>query len=618
MLTGALEQYFDFDRHTLEAVNAGHAVRKIHTMQTGKVPYNQPFSGSLKSGDIYGLITEHRQLFANVQASEADMASPKCDEEGSAQCGLYGHCGSKIALKHEYSYTVNGAPAYGATVGVGFEDDVLLVSMEGHPIGDGVRGTINAINVRTGDWYPLPQLATGTVEMAFTISTGHPDWIAVGVQDYGSDLEGCGSGWNVWIGKKDKTATHFLDRNGLGVNQGRLYRVVDPAGVTDMATFMEWPASGQPDYNFVPKAARLEPIELVFDGSYAAFNADAVNCAKTVQGSTPIRMTGVDKQEWGASNPDKPNQWAISETGLGLSVQACIDSDESCPIGRLASTAAFLEAFFLEKLTPAALAASTVTSRDGSKMPDFIDARLFHVLADRVFIGPDRFPNGKGYEYVDSLVWLKGGKVLLAEDASAKGEYNMAVIYDPATRKTVPVAGALGDKNHKMNTVNTFPYGSFDRPRDQELTGWFDWSAAMSVAVPYTPQDIYDGLDGKHVVVNNQMKGYYQGCMSNVRCPQIGAKSGCPLCRCIAEQGFHYTAQMMSVILPDIDWATTPLAAPSVLTEAGESQFVSAYGKYRRRSLAEKRAIAKTDMCADTAVCDWKHGHDDFDLPCCH
>jgi len=83
-------------------------------------------------------------------------------------------------------------------------------------------------------------------------------------------------------------------------------------------------------------------------------------------------------------------------------------------------------------------------------------------------------------------------------------------------------------------------------------------------------------------------------------------------------QGFHYTAQMMSVILPDIDWATTPLAAPSVLTEAGESQFVSAYGKYRRRSLAEKRAIAKTDMCADTAVCDWKHGHDDFDLPCCH
>eukprot|EP00967_Tisochrysis_lutea_P068813 scaffold90272_cov26-Tisochrysis_lutea.AAC.2 len=72
----------------------------------------------------------------------------------------------------------------------------------------------------------------------------------------------------------------------------------------------------------------------------------------------------------------------------------------------------------------------------------------------------------------------------------------------------------------------------------------------------------------------------------------------------------------MSLILPDIDWATTPLAAPSELTEAGESLFVSAYGKYRRRSLAEKRAIAKTDVCAD--ACDWKHGHDDYDLPCCH
>jgi hypothetical protein len=182
MLTGAAEQFFDFDRSTLEAVNGGHAVRKIHTLQTGKVPYNQPFDGSLKAADIYGLITEHRQLFANVQASTMDMATPACDEVGSSQCGLYGHCGSKIALKHEFSYTVNGEPAYGATEGVGFEDDVLLVSMEGHPIGDGIDGTINALDIRTGDWYPLPQLAVGTVEMAFTISTGNPDWIAVGVQ----------------------------------------------------------------------------------------------------------------------------------------------------------------------------------------------------------------------------------------------------------------------------------------------------------------------------------------------------------------------------------------------------------------------------------------------------
>jgi hypothetical protein len=518
MVTGAVEQFFDFSRSTLEAVNAGHAVRKIYTMQTGKVPYNQPFAGSLKSGDVYGLVKEHRQLFANVQASQPDMATPNCDEAGSAQCGLYGHCGSKLVQKHEFSYSVNGNPAYGATEGVGFEDDVLFVSMEGHPISDGIRGTINAIDVRTGDWYPLPQLAVGVVEMAFGISTGHPDWIAVGVQDYGSSLPECGSGWTVWIGKKDRTATHFLDRNGLGPNQGRLYRMVDPSGEPDMATFMDWPASGQVDYNFVPKPMRLEPIELVFDGSYAAFTADAVNCAKTVQGNTPIRMTAVAKQEWGSVNPDKPNQWGIAETGLGRSVPACVAGELSCPMGRLASTASFMEASFLEALTDAVLAASTVTSRDGTKMPEFVSAQLFDVMADQVYLGPNRYPNGRGIEYVDSILWLKGGKVLLAEDASGQGTYNMAVIYDPATRKTVPIAACYGDDNHKMSSVGAMPYGSFDRPRDQELTGFYDWSAAMSVAVPFTPQELYDAYDGKHVVVNNMMKNYYQGCMSKVRC----------------------------------------------------------------------------------------------------
>jgi hypothetical protein len=360
----------------------------------------------------------------------------------------------------------------------------------------------------------------------------------------------------------------------------------------------QWPASGQPDYVFEPKTLRLEPIVLVFDGSYANFTNELVNNATTVQGNTPIRMTGVDKQEWGSVNPDKPNQWGIAETGLGLTVPACLNGEETCPLGQLSSTVAFLEAMFADKLTAEALEASEVTSRDGAKMPDFIEARLFDVMADQVFIGPNRFPDARGIEYVDSLLWLKGGKVLAAEDAGAAGTFNMAIMYDMATRKSIPIGGALGDDNHKMNTVNTVPYGSFSSPRDQELTGFFDWSAAMSVAIPYTPQELYDALDAKHVVVNNQMKGYYQGCMT---------------------KGFHYTAQMMSMILPEIDWETTTLASPTEadITEESEANFVTAFGKYRRRrSLSQTHTLARADTCAD--ACDWHNGHDDYEHPCCH
>jgi hypothetical protein len=81
----------------------------------------------------------------------------------------------------------------------------------------------------------------------------------------------------------------------------------------------------------------------------------------------------------------------------------------------------------------------------------------------------------------------------------------------------------------------------------------------------------------------------------------------------VTAQGFHYAAQMYSVILPDIDWATTPLAARNDLSEEAESMFLTAYGKYRRRrSLAEKT----DNVCAE--ACEWEHGHDDYEKPCCH
>lgn len=76
---------------------------------------------------------------------------------------------------------------------------------------------------------------------AFSISTGHPDWIAVGVEEYGisSSYNGTdgGSRWNVWIGKKDRTpGASFLDRNGLAPNAGRLYVFCANDATTDMAT----------------------------------------------------------------------------------------------------------------------------------------------------------------------------------------------------------------------------------------------------------------------------------------------------------------------------------------------------------------------------------------------
>merc|ERR1711920_1008979 len=56
-------------------------------------------------------------------------------------------------------------------------------------------------------WYQLPHLSVGVIEMAFTISTGHPDYIAIGIEDYGDSS--CGSGWTVWIGKKDQGSSHY-------------------------------------------------------------------------------------------------------------------------------------------------------------------------------------------------------------------------------------------------------------------------------------------------------------------------------------------------------------------------------------------------------------------------
>merc|ERR1711953_567899 len=396
------------------------------------------------------------------------------------------------------------------------------------------------------------------------------DYIAVGIEDYGSSE--CGSGWNVWIGKKDKSSSHFLDRNGLGINQGRIFRFVAANGETDMAAFINWPASGDPAYEFAPLPGTLEPIEIMFDGRFAdcstltaeglcatkIWTRETVNCAKTISGATPIRMTGVSKQEWGSVNPDKPNQWTIAETGIGRTKDNGADIGAVVPIGKYSSTLVFLEAQFQEALSGMD---GSVTSRNGAPLPASISAQVWHVMKDRVVHGPDR---PSGLEYVDSAYWAKGGKVFYAEDAGAAGGYNMAGVYDLNTHVSVPLAGAIGDTNRKMNNVAMVPVGSYSGAKDQELTGWFDVSAVLTLPSAYTPQEYYDALTGKHMIINNQMKGS-GGCM---------------------QFGFYYTAQTMMVIVPDIDFATTPFAAPTSVEDTG--LFATAYGKYRRLHIMDE------------------------------
>merc|ERR1719197_2239874 len=109
---GAMEFFIDYDRTTLEPVNGGQAIKKVYT--ANKVPFNQEFGASLKASDIYGIVTDYSMLHNNVQPHMTERYKPDCSPSSSHRgCGLNGHCGSKLCLKHEYSYRVNGQPAYG-------------------------------------------------------------------------------------------------------------------------------------------------------------------------------------------------------------------------------------------------------------------------------------------------------------------------------------------------------------------------------------------------------------------------------------------------------------------------------------------------------------------------
>jgi hypothetical protein len=310
-----------------------------------------------------------------------------------------------------------------------------------------------------------------------------------------------------------------------------------------MATYLEWPASGQVGYTFTPKSGSLKPINQMFDGRYSEWFAARVNTLPTTDGSMPVKMTRRGKQEWGSVNPDQPNQWAIAETGLGQSTGAlnagCSSRDANCPMGTSSSTVAFLQADFVGAF--ASHLSGTTTSRDGTIFPDRIPAQVNGVLADQVYMGPHRStgpsPTGlgqRGFAAVDSLLWLKGGNVLASEDSYGPGGFNMGIMYNIASRKSVPIVGAIsryGITMGKMNaaamapcaqrcptalTLNASPrllslfaaerrphatsdiharrYGSFSGSTDQEMTGFFDASSALTLTVPYTAQQWYAAL----------------------------------------------------------------------------------------------------------------------------
>jgi len=605
---GAMEFFIDYDRETLEPVNGGHAIKKVYT--ANKQGFNVEFDASLQAADIYGIVTSYAELHNNVQPYLTERNAPDCSATSDARsCGLNGHCGSKLCPKHEFSYSVGGAAAYGATSGVGFEDDVLLIAEEGHPLAswgasEAITGTVQVLDVATGNLYQLPHLSVGVIEMAFSISTGHPDYIAVGIEEYGisGEYNGTvgGSRWNVWVGKKDKTSTNFLDRNGLAPNRGRIYvYVADDTSTHDMATYLEWPQSGSPSYDFSSwsstKQGKFKPIDGMFDGRYSQWYAAKVNTLPTTDGSYPIRMSNRGKQEWGAVNPDKPNQWGIAETGLGGSTggkeRGCEARSADCPMGTSSSTVAFLEAQFLDGFSSQMSGATT--SRDGTTFPDHIPAQVNGVLADQVYMGPNRNdPDQRGFAGVDSLYWLKGGKVLASEDSYGPGGYNMGILYDVASKKSVPIVGAIsryGKTLGKMNAGAMAPYGSFSGSTNQEMTGFFDASAALTAAADATPQQYYDALDSKHIIVNNQMKG-----------------SSGPM-----YEGFYYTSQTHFLELPDIDWSTYP-TNPTTINSADEALWVNQYGRFRRKLSKAERKLSLKEASADVYD-DWHIAHEDLD-----
>lgn len=399
----------------------------------------------------------------------------------------------------------------------------MIVSHEGTYSEGGLMGVLQVLDIMTGDYYQLPHVSVGVTETGFSISTGHPDYVAIIIQEYGASgyhescdsttyPTGCASSFgsriNLYIGKKDRTSgASFLDRNGLGVHQGWVYHYVSDTGDTDTATVLNWPASGDSCAAFTPSTGRFEPLPRSFDGRYSTadgtplWTAYFTNGAKTAYGNEPLRMTGYASQEWGANSPANPGAFAIAHTTLSRS-----DKPGGFPEGL--NTNRGTVSFFTSKIREAIAAADgSIKATNGGVLPNTIGATLDAVMADSATSFPERTNRGigPGAFKPDGLVWLKDGGIIYQEDQSYDKVNGYAVKYYPETCSAKIIAGATQVEHHLQKMATTPPYGSFTGTSANELTGAFDVSAALTVGPDATPEEYFNALTSDKISINTQI-----------------------------------------------------------------------------------------------------------------
>merc|ERR1712167_531608 len=239
-----------------------------------------------------------------------------------------------------------------------------------------------------------------------------------------------GSSINLYVGKKDKSAgAHFLDRNGLGVNQGRVYHFVADDGTTDTATFFNWPASGDDCNLFSGKTGRFEPLPKQFDGRHRTdedgdggyetehWTAEFTNGAKSMYGNERLHMTAYASQEWGSVSVAAPGSFAIAHTTLSRSKKP---SGMPADINTNRGTVSFWTAKIREAILSGSKMDGSVTNHAGETLPKSIDATADAIMADASYGFPERDHRGvdRGAFKPDGLVFLKDGSVLYQEDQS--------------------------------------------------------------------------------------------------------------------------------------------------------------------------------------------------------
>lgn len=521
-LYGATLMYLDVEREApYNVLDMGHAIKKVYTIK-GEY-HNKAVPTTAKSGDVFSILSRYEDLHNNVRADQDQPRSVSyalCQEKPE-YCGLYAHCGSSFSMKHAYSYASETTDNVKID-GVGFEDDIAWVAHEGTYSEGGLKGVIQLLDVATGDYYQLPHVSVGVTETAFSISTGHPDYVAAVIMEYGHSgvpetpvdpvtfptgaSAAFGSSINLYIGKKDKTAgAHFLDRNGLGLNQGRVYHFVTDSGVTDTATALNWPASGDDCSAFTAVPGRFEPLSRSFDGRYFQGTSELwgsayTNGAKSALGGDRMRMTELASQEWGSMSPTTPGNFAIAHTTLSKSKKPDgFPEDINTNRGTVS--------FFSTQIR-AAIAAATgaVKANDGSVLPDTITASIDHVMQDN-FVFPERANRGvdSGTFKPDGLVYLKDGSVIYQEDQSYDKVNGYAAKYDPSTCTAKLIAGATQQEHPQQKLISTPPYGAFTGPSANELTGGFDVSAALTVAPGASGEEVFNALDSKKISINTQI-----------------------------------------------------------------------------------------------------------------